>query len=162
MLFLERREQILRSTSFNNLEMGLVCQSCMKQLRKSVLLQIVGKPQCTTTDNGFKRYKSFTSVMSEFAKQHLLLWPQIIYEQHWSAESSVQARWCVYAYHMCSVLFLPVQSLLTCFRSSQSQTSKFDRKTTIPRAQVTWSHITIIYVLQRGIWKHCTWRKWLT
>ena len=24
----------------------------------------------------------------------------------------------VYAYHMCSVLFLPVQSLLTCFRSS--------------------------------------------
>ena len=44
----------------------------------------------------------------------------------------------------------------------QSQTSKFDGKTTIPHAQVTWSHITVIYMLQRGIQKHCTWRKWLT
>ena len=42
-----------------------------------------------------------------------------------------------------------------------SQTSKFNEKATIPHAQVTWSHITITYVLQRGIRKHCTWRKWL-
>ena len=39
----------------------------------------------------------------------------------------------------------------------QSQTSKFDGK-----LQVTWSHITVTYVLRRGIRKHCTWRKWLT
>ena len=28
--------------------------------------------------------------------------------------------------------------------------------------QLTWSHITITYVLWRGIRKHCMWRKWLT
>ena len=38
----------------------------------------------------------------------------------------------------------------------QSQMSKFDGKTIILRAQVTWSHITIMYVLRRGIRKHCT------
>ena len=28
--------------------------------------------------------------------------------------------------------------------------------------QVTWSHITVTYVLRRGIQKHCMSRKWLT
>ena len=28
--------------------------------------------------------------------------------------------------------------------------------------QVTWLHITVIYMLWRGIQKHCTSRKWLT
>ena len=112
---------------------------------------------------------------------------------------------------MCSVLFLPVQSLLACFRSSltcfadlaslqlitlpqtvrlfyvslRSQApqpsiacacttvlqwaylselliktvTNFD---TTPRAQVTWSHITVTYVLRRGILKHCRRKKWLT
>ena len=44
----------------------------------------------------------------------------------------------------------------------QSQTSKFDGTTTIPRAPSHTIHITITYVLRRGIQKHCTWRKWLT
>ena len=40
-------------------------------------------------------------------------------EQHWSAGPSAQARWYeVFTLFMCSVLFLPVQSLLTCFKSS--------------------------------------------
>ena len=26
----------------------------------------------------------------------------------------------------------------------------------------TWSQIIVMYVLRRGIWKHWTWRKWLT
>ena len=44
-------------------------------------------------------------------------------------------------------------------RKRQSQTSKFDGKATIPRAQVTWSNITVMYVLRR---KHCMWRNsWL-
>jgi len=31
----------------------------------------------------------------------------------------------VYAYHMCLVLFLPVQSLLTCFRSFLTRFANF-------------------------------------
>ena len=138
--------------------------------------------------------------------------------QQWMNSTEVQNPWHKLNDHkcLCLVLFLPVQSLLTCFRSflthfvhfvtnnsssdtkaflrfitfsgfptavhhplhalryytvgipfrttckGQSQTSKFDGKATIPHAQVTWSHITITYVLQRNIRKHCTWRKWLT
>jgi len=47
-------------------------------------------------------------------------------------------------------------------RKRWSQMSKFDRKTTIPCAQVTWSHITVTYMLRKNIRKHCMWRKWLT
>jgi len=32
-----------------------------------------------------------------------------------------------------------------------------------PQYRVTWSHITVMYVLRRNIRKHCTWRKgWLS
>ena len=47
-------------------------------------------------------------------------------------------------------------------RKRQSPTSKLNEKTTLLHAQVTWSHITIAYVLRRGIRKHCMWSKWLT
>ena len=106
-----------------------------------------------------------------------------------------------HACHMCSILFLPVQSLLmhvfqklsyllcrlclslssltllqtvrlfnvsfivgihvpSCKDSHKSLSST--EKPQYCVLQVTWSYITVTYVLRRGIRKHCTWRKWLT
>ena len=49
-------------------------------------------------------------------------------------------------------------------KDSESQKSKFDEKTTIPHASTYVDHITITYMLRRGIQKHCTCEEngWLT
>ena len=39
--------------------------------------------------------------------------------------------------------------------------SSTDEKSQYHVLQVMWSHIIITYMLRRGIWKYCTWRKWL-
>ena len=68
-----------------------------------------------------------------------------------------QQQYTIHCMHYSIILWAHLSEPLV----KESQMSKFDGKTTIPRAQVTWSHITITYVLWIGIRKHCTWRKWL-
>ena len=49
--------------------MGLVCQSCVQQMRKLVPFQIAGKLQCTPTYNGFKQVQiTYLAVISNLDK----------------------------------------------------------------------------------------------
>ena len=78
---------------------------------------------------------------------------------------------------MCSpFLFLPVQSLLTCFQKlsyslcrlclSLSSLRRKGKHGVLLLGSLTQNAMkrrkALLYVLRRGIQKHCTWRKWLT